>query len=152
VADARRSHSAFARLVRDGELTSVQRESAVRLLDQLRYSWDEILPAEAVRVIAESLPDDYGLRAGDAWQLAAALVWCRERPRHRPFVCLDKRLAKAASDMSFTVNTSRRATRTECRGRHEARSIQDCAQDQPQSGSNPLKLLACAIHQFARGA
>jgi predicted nucleic acid-binding protein len=98
------ARSAFARLVRDGDLTSVQRATAVKLLDQLRRSWDEILPTEAVRVIAESLPDDYSLRAGDAWQLAAALVWCRERPRRRPFVCLDKRLARAASDMGFTVH------------------------------------------------
>jgi predicted nucleic acid-binding protein len=98
------ARSAFARLVRDGDLTSMQRATAVKLLDQLRRSWDEILPAEAVRVIAQSLPDDYGLRAGDAWQLAAALVWCGERPRRRPFVCLDKRLAKAASDMGFTIH------------------------------------------------
>ncbi len=96
--------SAVARLVRDGGLTSGQRATAVRLLHQLRRSWDEILPSEAVRAIAEALPDDYSLRAGDAWQLAAALVWCRERPRRRPFVCLDKRLAKAASDMGFTVH------------------------------------------------
>jgi hypothetical protein len=89
---------------RDGDLSSVQRVNASKLLDQLRRSWDEILPTEAVRVIAQSLPDDHGLRAGDAWQLAAALVWCRERPRRRPFVCLDKRLAKAASDMGFTVH------------------------------------------------
>jgi predicted nucleic acid-binding protein len=80
------ARSAFARLVREGDLTSVQRATAVKLLDQLRRSWDEILPTQAVRVIAESLPDDYSLRAGDAWQLAAALVWCRERPRRRPFV------------------------------------------------------------------
>jgi predicted nucleic acid-binding protein len=98
------ARSAFARLARDGDLTSVQRATACKLLEQLRRSWDEILPTEAVRVIAESLPDDYGLRTGDAWQLAAALVWCRERPRRRPFVCLDKRLAKVDSDMGFTVH------------------------------------------------
>ncbi len=98
------ARGAFARLAREGDLTSRQRDKAVTLLDQLRRSWDEILPTEAVRLIAESLPDEYGLRAGDAWQLAAALVWCRERPRRRPFVCLDRRLAKAASDIGFTVH------------------------------------------------
>jgi hypothetical protein len=96
--------------VRDGELSSVQCTNAVKLLSQLRRSWDEILPTEAVRVMAESLPDDYGLRAGDAWQLAAALIWCRERSRHRPFVCLDQRLAKAASDAGFTVYPRRTPT------------------------------------------
>ena len=75
-------------------------------MDQLRRSWDEILPTQAVRAIAESLPDDNGVRTGDAWQLAAALVWCSERPRGRPFVCLDERLAKAASDVGFTVHPS----------------------------------------------
>jgi predicted nucleic acid-binding protein len=99
------ARSAFARLVRDGDLNSAQRATAVKLLGQLRRSWDEIQPTEAVRTIAESLPDDYGLRAGDAWQLAAALVWCGERPRRRPFVCLDKHLAKAASDVGFTVHS-----------------------------------------------
>jgi predicted nucleic acid-binding protein len=104
------ARSAFARLVRDGELSSVQCTNAVKLLSQLRRSWDEILPTEAVRVMAESLPDDYGLRAGDAWQLAAALIWCRERSRRRPFVCLDQRLAKAASDAGFTVYPRRTPT------------------------------------------
>lgn len=55
---------AFARLVRDGDLTAAQRVKAIKLLDQLRRAWDEILPTEAVRLIAESLPDDYALRAG----------------------------------------------------------------------------------------
>lgn len=98
------ARSAFARLVRDRELSSAQSATAITLLGQLRRSWDEILPTEAVRTLAESLPDDHGVRAGGAWQLAAALVWCSERPRGRPFVCLDKRLAKAASDMGFTVH------------------------------------------------
>jgi predicted nucleic acid-binding protein len=97
------ARSALARLLRDGHMTSVQRATAVRLLEQLRRSWDEILPTAAVRAIAESLPDNYSLRASDAWQLAAALVWCKERPRRRPFVCLDKRLGKAASEVGFTV-------------------------------------------------
>ena len=96
------ARSAFARLKRDGRLTAVQNATAVKLLEQLRRSWDEILPSTAVRAIAESLPDDYGLRAGDAWQLAAALAWCQERPRRRPFVCLDQRLAQAASAAGFT--------------------------------------------------
>lgn len=97
------ARSAFARLAREGELDEVQRTAAIRSLDQLHRLWDEILATEAVREIAQSLPDSHGLRAGDAWQLAAALVWCRERPRRRPFVCLDKRLMKAAAEAGFTV-------------------------------------------------
>jgi predicted nucleic acid-binding protein len=97
------ARSAFARLVREGELTLGQRVTAIRLLHQLRDFWDEILPSQIVRSTAEGLPDEYGVRAADALQLAAALVWCRERPRRRPFVCFDERLAKAASALGFSV-------------------------------------------------
>lgn len=97
------ARSAFARLVREGRLTEAQRVSAVKLLNQLRHSWDEIQPSEKVRSVAETLPDEHYVRAADAFQLAAALVWCRERPQRRPFVCFDERLAKAASDAGFAI-------------------------------------------------
>ena len=97
------ARSAFARLVRDGELTADERVAAVRLLAQLRAAWDEILPTEKVRSLAEDLPDAHGLRAADAAQLAAALVWCRERPKQRPLVCFDERLRAAATALGFSV-------------------------------------------------
>ena len=97
------ARSAFARLVRDGELTADERVAAVRLLVQLRAAWDEILPTEKVRSLAEDLPDAHGLRAADAAQLAAALVWCRERPKRRPLVCFDERLRAAATALGFSV-------------------------------------------------
>ncbi|MGH9204463.1 MAG: type II toxin-antitoxin system VapC family toxin, partial [Vicinamibacterales bacterium] len=37
------ARSAFARLVREGQLTAEERVTAVRLLGQLRVAWDEIL-------------------------------------------------------------------------------------------------------------
>ena len=97
------ARSAFARLAREGQLTPRERATATRLLNQLRYSWDEIQPSEQVRSLAERLPDDYGIRAADALQLAAALVWCRERPNRRPFVCFDERLVGAAAAIGFAV-------------------------------------------------
>ena len=97
------ARSAFARLVREGDLTADQRLAAVRLLAQLRAAWDEILPTEKVRSLAEDLPDAYAVRAADAAQLAAALVWCRERPKQRPFVCFDERLRAAATVLGFSV-------------------------------------------------
>jgi len=97
------TRSAFARLVRAGSLTDEERVRAVRLLEQLRQSWDEIQPSEQVRTVAEDLPDRYGVRAADAVQLAAALIWCRERPNRRPFICFDERLSRAAADVGFTV-------------------------------------------------
>ena len=99
------ARSAFARLVRDGSLTDTERIRAARLLDQLRPSWDEIQPSERVRALAEDLPDRHGVRALDAMQLAAALVWCRERPNRRPFICFDQRLSRAAAVLGFTVRT-----------------------------------------------
>jgi uncharacterized protein len=97
------ARSAFARLVREKQLAAGQRVAAVRLLAQLRVAWDEILPTERVRSLAAELPDEYGVRAADAVQLAAALVWCRERPRQRSFVCFDERLSTAASALGFAV-------------------------------------------------
>jgi predicted nucleic acid-binding protein len=97
------ARSAFARLVRKGEMTSEQRTAAIRFLGRLRAAWDEMLPTEKLRSLAEDLPDAHDLRAADATQLAAALVWCRERPKARPFVCFDERLKKAAAAIGFTV-------------------------------------------------
>ncbi len=97
------ARSAFARLVREGQLTAEQSAMAVRLLGRLRVAWDEILPTEKVRSLAEDLPDAHGVRAADAAQLAAALVWCRERPKHRPLVCFDERLGTAAAALGFSV-------------------------------------------------
>jgi hypothetical protein len=47
------ARSAFARLVREGHLSDAQRRTAIRLLGQLRGSWDEIQPSEKVRSLAE---------------------------------------------------------------------------------------------------
>jgi len=97
------ARSAFARLVREGDISPDERVAAVNLLGQLRVTWDEILPSETLRSLAEELPDTHRLRAADAAQLAAALVWCRERPRKRPFVCFDERLRTAAGELGFVV-------------------------------------------------
>jgi predicted nucleic acid-binding protein len=97
------ARSAFARLGRNGTISPDEHVAAVDLLGQLRATWDEILPTEKLRSLAEELPDAHRLRAADAAQLAAALVWCHERPRKRPFVCFDERLRTAASELGFIV-------------------------------------------------
>jgi hypothetical protein len=53
--------------------------------------------------MAEQLPLRYELRAGDAFQLASALMWCKERPRGRNFITIDRRLAAEASKIGFAV-------------------------------------------------
>jgi uncharacterized protein len=99
------TRSAVARLTREGRLTTAECATAVRLLTELRGAWDEIVPSEKLRSIAERLPDDHGIRAADAFQLAAALVWCRERPRGRTLICFDERLRNAAAQAGFTVRS-----------------------------------------------
>jgi hypothetical protein len=71
----------------------------------LRRSWVEVEPSERLRDIAETLPERYGLRGFDSLQLAAALVWCKEKPRQRPFASFDQQLAHAAAKAGFNVIT-----------------------------------------------
>ena len=99
--------NAFARLAREGAVSKNGLHQARTRLDALRRTWVEILPTDAVRGIAEGLPTRLALRTGDVFQLAAALIWCRERPKGRPFVSLDRRLAEAALQVGFEVMAGR---------------------------------------------
>ena len=95
--------SALARRSRfAASLPSEQRRITVRLVE-LGGLWTEIQPGEALRERALRLLAAHNLRAADALQLAAALVWAEERPAGRVFVCLDARLREAARLDGFTV-------------------------------------------------
>lgn len=96
---------AFSRLAREGAIGTDGQRQALARLDVLRRTWVEVLPTEKVRNMAEAFPERFGLRASDAFQLAAAMVWSRERPRNRPFVCHDRRLSEAAGHLGFSVVT-----------------------------------------------
>jgi predicted nucleic acid-binding protein len=65
--------------------------------------WTEIQPGEVLRERALRLLASHNLRAADALQLAAALVWAEERPAGRRFICLDAHLREAARLDGFTV-------------------------------------------------
>ncbi len=95
--------SAFERTYRQGILSHQDRELARRKLQQLATSWIEICPDDEVRRLTLELLEKYPLRTGDAFQLAAALVWCDEKPRRRTMMCFDVRLADAARQVGFTV-------------------------------------------------
>jgi predicted nucleic acid-binding protein len=95
--------SALARLERDRDLDRAGAEGCRRRLAILCRSWREVQPVEEVRELAQEAVHRYALRTGDAFQLAAALVWCSGRPRNRTFVCLDRRLAEAAGHAGFAV-------------------------------------------------
>jgi predicted nucleic acid-binding protein len=97
--------AAFCRLHRDGKITQQEFQAAIRRLEELREGWAEVPPAERVRDLAQGLVESHPLRAADAMQLAAALVWSAASPRGRPFVSLDQRLAATAADEGFEVLT-----------------------------------------------
>ena len=100
------ARSAFARANRKGILSVRDKEQAIRHLKNLNNVWRVIDPDQKLLNLAVQLLDDYPLRTGDALQLAAALRWCREKPRRKTFVCFDDRLAEAAKAVGFTIITS----------------------------------------------
>lgn len=95
--------SALERRRRAGQLNFQQKGQAERLLHQLAAAWMEMHPTLALRERAIRLLAAHDLRASDALQLAAALLWAAERPSGRVFVCLDARLREAAQREGFTV-------------------------------------------------
>jgi uncharacterized protein len=95
--------SSFNRLIREGYLTGRDSKQAYARLDHLRQRWNEVQPSEEVRERAERLLGTHQLRAADALQLAAALVWCSDRPRGRHFIGADGNLSDAAEAEGFTV-------------------------------------------------
>jgi predicted nucleic acid-binding protein len=95
-------NSGLARLKQGGHLTEKEVVKSLKLWEKLRKSARIVSPVERVLELANDLPDAYGVRALDSFQLAAALVWCQEKPRRRPFITADERLAKAAEKAGFT--------------------------------------------------
>jgi hypothetical protein len=96
--------SALCRRHRDAPLTSLQmREMTERLRAFVDHA-DTIAPTDDVRRRAARLLASHPLRAADALQLAAALIWCEEQPHNETFVSLDERLCAAARTEGFEVS------------------------------------------------
>jgi predicted nucleic acid-binding protein len=95
--------SALCRRRREKVLSGQYLEEANRRLALLRKSWREIQPTDRLRDLAEACLDRHELRAADAFQLAAALAWCNEKPRNRAFLCRDLRLQAAARIEGFSI-------------------------------------------------
>ena len=95
--------SSFNRLLREQALTAAGRQQALTRLAYLRQRWNEVQPSDEVRNEAERLLGVHKLRAGDALQLSAALVWCGQKAHGRPFIGADGDLARAAEAEGFTV-------------------------------------------------
>jgi predicted nucleic acid-binding protein len=95
--------SVIARLVRERRLDLAGEAVARARLERLLKDGAEVAPTSDVRDRAERLLPTHPLRAADALQLAAALIWARMRPAGMEFVSLDQRLREAASKEGFSV-------------------------------------------------
>ncbi len=88
-----------------GQLTEPEYVTAGGRLDQLRRSWREIKPNDALRTDAERLLIDYSLKAGDSLQLAAAVLWSFDAPQSRTFIAGDAQLIETARQVGFQTLT-----------------------------------------------
>lgn len=95
--------SALARLEREGRITPQDVAAASNRLAIVAGPSGEVRPSERVRLLAFRLLRTHALRAGDAFQLAAAIVAADNDPRSLPLVTLDDRLARAAEREGFPV-------------------------------------------------
>lgn len=95
--------SAIARAARENQIDRGAEQRAGQTVDRLQGRVFEVQPSDEARPRALRLLRVHSLRAADALQLAAALTWCRERPRGAGFICLDGRLREAAAREGFDV-------------------------------------------------
>lgn len=95
--------SSLVRRKRNGELSGEFKLRARRHFDELSAHWTEVAPTNEVRARAIRLLRVHALRAADAFQLAAALIFCREKPESMAFLTADQRLGEAARSEGFLV-------------------------------------------------
>jgi predicted nucleic acid-binding protein len=95
--------SALARRERSGHFSTGAMTVSLERLDALRSAWHEVEAGEGVRQTARRLLRVHDLRAGDALQLAAAIVASEGQPASLEVVALDDRLATAARREGFGV-------------------------------------------------
>jgi uncharacterized protein len=95
--------SAFCRRMRDGSLAPEDAAMARNKAQVISNTWMEVEPTVDVRQRAIRLLRVHSLRTADAFQLAAALLVCQERPTGHHFLTSDARLADAARLEGFLV-------------------------------------------------
>jgi predicted nucleic acid-binding protein len=94
--------SALQRRRRENILEAPALARALERLQRLAEDLDVVAPTLVVREAAGRALAAHPLRAADALQLAAALVWS-DGATGEPFVCLDDRLRDAASREGFDL-------------------------------------------------
>lgn len=95
--------SAVHRLRREGVFGTPAAAALLERLGSVIAAADVVQPGEELAATALRLLAVHPLRAADALQLAAALVWARGRGTGRALVCIDERLTEAALLEGFTV-------------------------------------------------
>lgn len=95
--------SALYRRHREAPLDAKVMATATERLRAIVEHADSVSPTDEVRRRAARLVAVHPLRAADALQLAAALIWCEEQPHGEAFVCLDTRLREAAQKEGFDL-------------------------------------------------
>jgi predicted nucleic acid-binding protein len=96
--------SALMRLRRSEKLTGSEYLLARTELEKMQADWLVIQPSDGIKTLAVGLLEKYPLRAGDAFQLAAAMEWCEGQPMGQVFLTADKRLAEAAGMAGFSLD------------------------------------------------
>lgn len=84
-------------------ISAADLQKAREVLDHLRARGFEVQPTEDLRARALRLLAVHPLQATDALELAAALIWCRERTQGAGFVSLHPPLRLAAAMEGFRV-------------------------------------------------
>ena len=95
--------SAVHRLRREGVFSPMEAGEVLGRISAALDAANAVEPGDDICAKALRLLAVHPLRAADALQLAAALVWSRDHPGGREFVCLDERLGAAALLEGFTV-------------------------------------------------
>ncbi len=95
--------SAIWRLVREKRLTDKQAIALEAFTVELLAPAHVVVDFTEVQAIAARLLRLHPLRAADALQLAAALVWAEGHPAGKFFCCFDARLVAAAEKEGFAV-------------------------------------------------
>jgi uncharacterized protein len=95
--------SAIQRRHRDGAIAAAELAAINERLRSFLLHVDTVSPTDDVRRRAARLIAVHPLRAADALQLAAALLWAEEQPHGETFVSVDARLRDAAAREGFTL-------------------------------------------------
>lgn len=95
--------SAIQRRRRDGAIAETEVAASNERLRHFLQHVDTVAPTDEVRRRGARLLAVHPLRAADALQLAAALVWSEEQPHGESFVSLDARLRDAAAREGFSL-------------------------------------------------